>query len=99
MKKLFIIALAVLMTAGIASIALAGAGTGITGSPHDFTDDVVAGLSSPGSEIGVGGWNGREEICRVCHVPHDHALATKYYTDQLLSHQTRLLNPFLSLVY
>ncbi len=52
-----------------------GLGTGIatTGSPHNFTDDVGAN-ELPGS----GGWNGREEICRVCHVPHDHDRATRY---------------------
>jgi hypothetical protein len=35
-------------------------------------------------ETGSGGWNQREEICRVCHVPHDHQLATKYYEQGLL---------------
>lgn len=70
MKKLLIIALAVLMTAGFASIALAsGSGAGIAGSPHDFS-------SEP--------WNGRHEICRVCHVPHDHGEATQYYMNGLL---------------
>jgi len=52
-----------------------GLGTGIatTGSPHNFTDDIGA------NELpGAGGWNGREEICRVCHVPHDHDRATRY---------------------
>lgn len=85
MKKLFIVAIAVLMTAGIASIALAnGSGAGIVGSPHDFTDDVVAGVATPGFEVGLTGWNGREEICRVCHVPHDHGRATQYYLNGLL---------------
>lgn len=84
MKKLFIIALAVLMTAGIASLALAnGSGLGIVGSPHDFSDDVVAGVATPGFEVG-GGWNKREEICRVCHVPHDHGRSTQYYLNGLL---------------
>ena len=34
-----------------------GAGNGIAGSPHDFATEA---------------WNHRAEICRVCHVPHDH---------------------------
>lgn len=46
-----------------------GAGNGMVGSPHDFS----------GSD-----WNGREEICRVCHVPHDHSKATKYFETGLL---------------
>jgi len=40
-----------------------GAGAGVAGSPHDFSDNVV----NP--------WNTREEICRTCHVPHDHQRA------------------------
>jgi hypothetical protein len=81
MKKLLILALAVLMTAGLASIALAnGDGSGIAGSPHDFTDDVAAGIGAPGAES----WNARQEICRVCHVPHDHGLGTQYYLNGLL---------------
>ncbi|MBI4849983.1 MAG: hypothetical protein HY808_15650 [Nitrospirae bacterium] len=70
MKKIIILALAVLLTAGVASMALAnGLGMGIAGSPHDFSTDV---------------WNARQEICRVCHVPHDHQLATQYYLNGLL---------------
>lgn len=60
-----------------------GLGIATTGSPHNFADDVVAGVATPGSEIG-GGWNGREEICRVCHVPHDHNRDTKRYENGLL---------------
>ena len=52
-----------------------GSGAGIVGSPHDFTDNV--GMAS-GLEVGVGGWNAREEVCRVCHVPHDHNRAQAY---------------------
>ena len=58
-----------------------GLGTGIatTGSPHNFVDDVGA------NELpGTAGWNGREEICRVCHVPHDHDRATRYGDQGLL---------------
>lgn len=46
-----------------------GAGLGIKNSPHDFA-------TQP--------WNGRNEICRVCHVPHDHGWATQYYLNGLL---------------
>ena len=38
-----------------------GNGDGISGSPHDFSDET---------------WNLRQEICRVCHVPHDHGRDT-----------------------
>ncbi len=42
----------------VAPIALAnGSANGITGSPHDFANSA---------------WNFRAEICRTCHVPHDH---------------------------
>lgn len=34
-----------------------GSGNGIVASPHDFSAET---------------WNFRLEICRVCHVPHDH---------------------------
>ena len=57
-----------------------GSGTGITGSPHDFTDNLS-------SEAGVAvdeSWNNRNEICRVCHVPHDHSRATQRYLNGLL---------------
>ena len=70
MKKLLIITLVALLTAGISSVAMAnGAGAGIVGSPHDFSAEA---------------WNGRLELCRVCHVPHDHSLATQYYLNGLL---------------
>jgi len=36
------------------------------GSPHNFADD-QGQAELPSS----GGWNTREEICAVCHVPHD----------------------------
>ena len=42
---------------------------GIVGSTHDFTVDF---------------WNYSREICRVCHVPHDHNRPTKYYLNGLL---------------
>ncbi len=46
-----------------------GAGAGIIGSPHDFSNAT---------------WNHRDETCRVCHVPHDHDRATQYWTEGLL---------------
>jgi len=59
MKKLFIVLMALTLTAGFYGYSYAnGLGAGITGSPHDFAADT---------------WNQRPgEICRVCHVPHDH---------------------------
>ncbi len=70
MKKFVIFTLAVLLTVGFSSVAMAnGAGAGITNSPHDFSAE---------------SWNGRLEICRVCHVPHDHSRATQYYLNGLL---------------
>jgi len=61
MKKLTLIAAAAFAASALvfsAPTAYAnGAGAGIAGSPHDFSTET---------------WNTREEICRTCHVPHDH---------------------------
>ncbi len=59
-----------------APLAADGLGSGIAtpGSPHNFTDNEAG---EP-IETGVGGWNGREEICRTCHVPHDHNRSQRY---------------------
>ena len=46
-----------------------GKGLGVKNSPHDFS---------------VQPWNGRQEICRVCHVPHDHGQAAQRYLNGLL---------------
>ncbi len=60
-----------------------GTGIGAPGSPHNFTDN-IGHAELPG----IGGWNLREEICRVCHVPHDHDRATRYGDRGLLwNHQ------------
>ncbi len=48
-------------------------GISAPGSPHNFTDDIGA-AELPAN----GGWNQREEICGVCHVPHDHSNAAHY---------------------
>lgn len=53
---------ALILAAGIAllgsgAVGADGNGAGIVGSPHDFSTET---------------WNFRGEICRVCHVPHDH---------------------------
>ena len=78
MKRLIIFAALMLF---VASMAMAnGAGLGIKNSPHDFTDNVGPadgdGDGNPDVlEVGAGGWNARVEICRVCHVPHDHGRA------------------------
>ena len=59
MKKALIGLLAVALVAGMSSLVFAeGSGTGIVGSPHDFSSAT---------------WNQRSgELCRTCHVPHDH---------------------------
>lgn len=70
--KLFTIGLAVLFLSG--SAMANGSGAGIVGSPHDF------------SNIVDNSWNTREEICRTCHVPHDHQRAD-YPTGLLWNHE------------
>lgn len=50
-----------------------GSGAGIVGSPHDFSSE---------------SWNFRQEICRVCHVPHDHDRNYELFSNGLLwNHQ------------
>jgi len=50
-----------------------GSGAGILGSPHDFSTET---------------WNFRQEICRVCHVPHDHDRNYELFANGLLwNHQ------------
>lgn len=72
---------------GMGAFGLAHAG--IVGSSHDFTDNSAG--EGTGGEAPVAiteAWNQRGEICRVCHVPHDHANAAKRYTNGLLwNHQ------------
>ena len=79
MKKLIVASIALLVL-GLSGLAFAdGAGLGIVGSPHDFTDN-----SSEAGVVDELGWNQREEICRVCHVPHDHQKSTQRYLNGLL---------------
>jgi hypothetical protein len=75
MKKLLIFTLAVIITAGMAGLALAGNGAGITGSPHDLRATIV--------ELQNTGY-GKSEICRICHSPHDHGYTQQYYQYGLL---------------
>ncbi len=72
-----VLALPVIALAAVGMLALVGAGpasangdgAGIVGSPHDFSNET---------------WNHRDEICRVCHVPHDHNRSTLYWEAGLL---------------
>jgi hypothetical protein len=59
-----------------------GDGSGISLSPHDFTDNIVDGVGGPpnieNDNANLNAWNNkRKEICRTCHVPHDHG-AVRY---------------------
>ena len=73
-KRAILIALAGLFGGTAPAIVFAdGAGNGMIGSPHDFS----------GSD-----WNFRDEICRVCHVPHDHNRNYELFSGGLLwNHQ------------
>lgn len=79
MKKIvtLLFGMAGLLFAG--SVWADGAGVGIVGSPHDFTDNL-----SPDVGASDETWNARNEICRVCHVPHDHQRASQRYLNGLL---------------
>ena len=57
-----------------------GDGTGIAGSPHDFSDGYSDELGGTADES----WNDRGEICRVCHIPHDNENAAQLYANGLL---------------
>jgi len=69
MKRIVTFLATCLMLAAPSAVLAFGAGLGIKNSPHDFA---------------VQPWNGRQEICRVCHVPHDHSQAARRYTNGLL---------------
>lgn len=83
MKKILIGLAAVALVTGISATSFAQ--TGITGSSHDFTDGLKGKSGNQGAGTAVSeAWNGRNEICRVCHVPHDHGQAAQRYTNGLL---------------
>ena len=65
--------IALLVMAGAGTAQANGNGAGIVNSPHDFSGDT---------------WNFRGEICRVCHVPHDHNRTEQLFMNGLLwNHQ------------
>jgi len=68
------------------SVVADGAGNGIVGSVHDFTDNNGA---PENDDSNVNAWNNaRKEICRVCHVPHDHGEVRYGNLGILWNHQT-----------
>lgn len=71
----------ILLAFSSATSAQTGLGNGISapGSPHNFIDNIGHAELPP-----FGGWNYSEELCRVCHVPHDHDRATRYGDSGLL---------------
>jgi len=76
----------ILMIAAAALFGITGAASAaITGSSHDFTDGLKGKSGNTGAGTAVSeAWNGRNEICRVCHVPHDHSQAAQRYLNGLL---------------
>jgi len=68
-----------LLLTSIATAALGFAGAG-------GATALGLGISQPGSahNFAVETWNPTGEICRVCHVPHDHGRATQRYLNGLL---------------
>lgn len=87
MKKLFVVAIAAAMVFGGASMVLAAGndGSGIRGSSHDFSDDIH--LVTTGTKPTELSWNNRQEICRVCHAPHDKG-RTNYENGLLWNHKS-----------
>lgn len=89
-KSFYILIVTIFFTSVFYSAASAsGYGNGITQSPHDFSNE---------------SWNPSKELCRVCHVPHDHgrgrysngllwnhAVSSKTYTmyDNMIRSQSR----------
>jgi hypothetical protein len=63
---------------GMPGLSLAqGYGLGIRNSPHDFTDNIISEdkifSNIENDDSNPLAWNNRrKEICRVCHIPHDH---------------------------
>ncbi len=71
MKSLLSTPIAAAALCFTAAAAASGLGLGISqpGSPHNFSLET---------------WNPAKEICRVCHVPHDHQQASQRYLNGLL---------------
>jgi hypothetical protein len=74
MKKAALISFAALALAAASPASFAqgqalGDGLSNPGSPHNFSFKI---------------WNPSKEICRVCHVPHDHQRASQRYLNGLL---------------
>lgn len=85
MKKLITSSIGMISLVFSGLVLADGLGLGIVGSPHDFADDYSDEVGGTVAELGAtGGWNGRNEICRVCHVPHDHSRAQQRYLNGLL---------------
>jgi hypothetical protein len=85
MKKFIVLLLATMGLTFAGFVSADGSGAGIVGSPHDFADDFSDEVGGAVLELGTsGGWNLRNEICRVCHVPHDHQRASQRYLNGLL---------------
>lgn len=74
-------AVGLVLLAGASPALADGFGGGIIGSPHDFSDGVVI---ENGSGTLDETWNWRGEICRVCHIPHDHGRSTAILAGGLL---------------
>jgi len=88
MKKVLLTAAVVAMVAGGASMVMAAAandGLGIVGSSHDFSDGTLLAAKN-GATVTNEDWNTRQEICRVCHAPHDKN-RTRYTDGLLWNHQ------------
>lgn len=74
------------LTLGVDVAAPAGSSLGIVGSVHDFTDN---NGSPENNDANPSAWNNkRKEICRVCHVPHDHGEVRYGNQGILWNHQT-----------
>lgn len=86
MKKVLLTAAVMAMVAGGASMVMAAGndGTGIVGSSHDFSDNVLLAAKT-GATVIDESWNTRQEICRVCHAPHDKN-RTRYEDGLLWNH-------------
>jgi len=65
--------------------AAANDGLGIVGSSHDFSDGTLL-AAKIGATVTDESWNTRQEICRVCHAPHDKN-RTRYEDGLLWNHQ------------